>query len=361
VATCRGIDVSAYQSAQDWGAHKRNGVVFAFAKASEGQRSRDARFAQHIAAIKAAGLIPGAYHFGWPNQDAKTEANNYIGAVKQHAGKGFVHWLDLERYSDGRNYAGRTAAQIKAWAATWINAVEAAFPGQRVGIYTSGDDIAKGHVPAGVPLWFPAYPGASVDTYAEAEARPAPSPSGRAPLIWQFTSDPAGSGPNLDLNIAYMSADALRKWAGGTAPTAPTGPGSTTEDDVAIAKLSEANPIDVELTSGAWTRLAFQDAVIHAGPRRLVGPTYVQLTVAPGTPAGTTITGRFYSTDTDGSDESGYGDIGPMLLPASGSVQMLHNVNVPAGKHLRFMVQAVSPDGTPVTLTHRFVVGDYIA
>jgi GH25 family lysozyme M1 (1,4-beta-N-acetylmuramidase) len=359
VATCRGIDVSAHQPAQDWGTHKRNGVVFAFAKASEGQRSRDARFAQHIAAIKAAGLIPGAYHFGWPNQDAAREAANYIGAVKPHADKGFVHWLDLERYPDGKNYAGRTSAQIKAWVSTWIDAVEKAFPGQRVGIYTSGDDVAQGHAPGGVPLWYPAYPGASVDTYAEAEARPAPSPSGRTPLIWQFTSDPAGSGPNLDLDIAYMSAAALRAWAAGTTTT---NTGSGTEDDVVgIAKLSEVNPKNVQLKSGEWTRLAFKDAVIHSGPRQLVGPAYVQLTFAPGTPAGTTIEGRFYSTDPDGTEESGYGDIGPMPLPASGSVQMLHNVNVPAGKHLRFMVRAVSPAGQPVALIHRFVASDYVA
>jgi GH25 family lysozyme M1 (1,4-beta-N-acetylmuramidase) len=52
--TCRGIDVSAYQAPQDWAAHKRDGVVFAFAKASEGQHSRDARFAAHITGIKTA-------------------------------------------------------------------------------------------------------------------------------------------------------------------------------------------------------------------------------------------------------------------------------------------------------------------
>ncbi len=222
MATCRGLDVSVYQAAQDWAAWKRQGAVFAYAKASEGQTSRDARFATHITGIKAAGLVPGAYHFAWPVQDPAREAANYIAAVKAYASAGFCHWLDLERYSDGRNYGGRTAKQINEWVTTWLAAVRTAFPGQRVGVYTSADDLAAGHVPAGVPLWYPAYPGSSVDTYAEAEARAQPKPSGRAPLIWQFTSTPA-SGPRTDLNICYLSEAALRAWAAGTE-----------EDDVAL-------------------------------------------------------------------------------------------------------------------------------
>lgn len=221
----RGIDVSAYQGSQDWAALKKSGLTFAFAKASEGQKTRDSAFATHIKGIKAAGLIPGAYHFAWPNQDAAAEAANYIAAVKSYAGTGFLHWLDLEEYSDGRNYKGKSAAQIKAYATAWIKAVEKAFPGQRVGIYTSGSDIAAGHVPSGVTLWYPAYPGSSCDTYAEAEAHSRPSPSGRTVTFWQFTSTP------LDRNIAYKSPSALKTWAKGSAedddaytpPAFPTG------------------------------------------------------------------------------------------------------------------------------------------
>ncbi|MFF4118956.1 GH25 family lysozyme [Streptomyces sp. NPDC001714] len=210
-STSRGIDVSAYQSTQNWTKHKADGLTFAFAKASEGQKGRDARFATHIKGIKAAGLIPGAYHFAWPNQSAAVEAANYISAVKAYAGPGFLHWLDLERYSDGRNYNGKTAAQIRAYASAWIAAVQKAFPGQRVGVYTSASDIAAGRVPTGVPLWYPAYPGASVDTYAEADKHTRPAPSGRAVTFWQFTSTP------LDRSICYMSPSALKTWAKGDA------------------------------------------------------------------------------------------------------------------------------------------------
>lgn len=216
MTTCRGIDVSAYQSAQNWGALAAGGVVFAMAKASEGQRSRDDRFAAHITGIKAAGLVPGAYHFGWPNQDVAAEAGNYIGAVRTYAGTGFTHWLDLERYSDGRNYAGRSASQIRAWAAAWIAVVKAAFPGQRVGVYTSAADLAAGHYPAGSDaLWYPAYPGTSVDTYAEAATQSRPSPSGFSPLFWQFTSRSADQPRGVDESICYLSAAGLRAWSVG--------------------------------------------------------------------------------------------------------------------------------------------------
>ncbi|MFI9079110.1 glycoside hydrolase family 25 protein [Streptomyces sioyaensis] len=208
MSTCRGVDVSAYQSPQNWREHRTNGLVFAFAKASEGEHSRDARFSTHIRGIQGAGLVAGAYHFGWPNQDPRAEAENYIAAARPYAGAGFCHWLDLERYSDGRNYRGKSAAQIKVWVNTWLTLVRTAFPHQRVGVYTSADDLKAGHVPAGTPIWYPAYPwGPAAFTKAEAAARP--KPSGWAPLIWQFTSQP------MDRSIAYMSGAELRAWAAG--------------------------------------------------------------------------------------------------------------------------------------------------
>jgi GH25 family lysozyme M1 (1,4-beta-N-acetylmuramidase) len=208
VATSRGIDVSAYQNPQDWAGHKADGVVFAFAKASEGQHTHDDMFAKHIVGIVRAGLVPGAYHFGWPTQDPTVEAANYVAAVAPYVTTGFLHWLDLERRTDGANYAGRTAAQIKAWATTWITAVQAAFPGQRVGVYTSSDDLSKDHVPAGVPLWYPAYTwGYTAAPYSKAETASWPHPSGWSPRFWQFTSTP------LDRSICNLSPADLQAWA----------------------------------------------------------------------------------------------------------------------------------------------------
>ncbi|MEU7340536.1 glycoside hydrolase family 25 protein [Streptomyces sp. NPDC007074] len=287
-STSRGIDVSAYQAVQDWPALKNRGLAFAFAKATEGQTSRDGRFATHIKGIKAAGLVPGAYHFAWPNQDAAKEAANYVAAVKPYAGTGFLHWLDLERYSDGRNYKGRTAAQIKAYATAWVAAVQKAFPGQRVGIYTSATDIAAGHVPSGVPLWYPAYPGSRVDTFAEAEAASKPAPSGRAVTIWQFTSTPA-KGPRVDSNLAYLSPDALRTWAKNdtssgasyTPPAFPTGiaPGKSSPSAVTLQRaLKKAKYMAASVTESPNYGPATQAAVAafhNAHPQyRAAGTTH---------------------------------------------------------------------------------------
>ncbi|MFJ2514706.1 glycoside hydrolase family 25 protein [Streptomyces griseoviridis] len=247
MATSRGMDLSAYQGTQDWAALKSKGVAFGFAKASEGRGARDSAFDKHISGIIKAGLVPGAYHFAWPTQDVALEAANYIGAVRPYAtaGAGFVHWLDLERYPDGRNYGSRTAAQIRSWAGAWIAAVRSAFPGQRVGVYTSADDVAKGHLPAGTALWFPRYPWGAAD-WARAEAAAQPTVSGVRPLFWQFTSQP------YDRSIAYLSEADLRAWAqGDTTGTAPEEDGMQLTDQVKINSwIKEAWPKDAGLQDG---------------------------------------------------------------------------------------------------------------
>jgi GH25 family lysozyme M1 (1,4-beta-N-acetylmuramidase) len=221
------VDVSNNQpSHQPW---KSFGVHMGIAKASEGQHSHDAWFARHIADIKAAGLVPAGYHFAWPNQAAAAEAANYIAAVRPVAGPGFVHILDLEAYPNGaKNYAGATSTGIRAYAAAWVAAVRKAFPNQRVGIYTSGSDIAAGHLPGTQDfLWYPAYP-VQGRSFAQAAAALRPAPSGHTVWGWQFTSSPR------DQTVIYLSPAALRAWAGGTAPNAQ-------EDDMPTAdEIAEA-------------------------------------------------------------------------------------------------------------------------
>ncbi|WP_330339426.1 glycoside hydrolase family 25 protein [Streptomyces sp. NBC_00557] len=242
MATCRGMDVSAYQGTQDWAALRRSGLTFAFAKATEGLHTVDPKFATHIKGILAAGLVAGSYHFGWPTQDPKAEAAHYIATVKPYAKAGYTHWLDLERYSDGRNYRGRNNAEIRAWATTWIHTVQAAFPNQRVGIYTSADDIAAGRAPADVPLWYPAYPWGEA-AYSRAEAASQPRPSGRAPLIWQFTSKP------VDRSIAYLSEADFRAWAGGG--THPEETDMQPTDEIAVPAWAKTTwPKDTGLADG---------------------------------------------------------------------------------------------------------------
>jgi GH25 family lysozyme M1 (1,4-beta-N-acetylmuramidase)/outer membrane murein-binding lipoprotein Lpp len=233
------VDVSGNQpSHQPWAAF---GVHMGIAKASEGEHTRDPWFTRHITDIKAARLLPGGYHFAWPNQPAGTEAANYIAAVYTAAASpGFVHILDLERYPNGaRNYLGATTAEIRQYAHDWIAAVKRSFPGQRVGIYTSGDDILDGHLPGNEDfLWYPKYP-VQGRTFAQAAAAARPAPSGHTVWGWQFTSVPR------DQSVIYMSPTALRAWAAGTTPTVQ-------EDDV--------TPEDIKAIAAA-TRDAILDRV----------------------------------------------------------------------------------------------------
>ncbi|MFD9053277.1 LysM peptidoglycan-binding domain-containing protein [Streptomyces zaomyceticus] len=219
MSTCRGIDISNYQGPQDWAKHRRDGVAFVWIKASEGEQTHDRRYRTHMTAARRANMIVGAYHFAWPNQSAAKNAQNYIDAVRSDAAAvdGFVHWLDLEPYSDGRNYRGKSAHAILAWAGEWLAAVQRAFPGQRVGVYAGQGEHAAGHVPAGYPLWFPAYPRAGM-TYGEAERRTRRTAGGRNVEFWQFSGSP------LDRSIAYMSHAELLAWALQIGPHRPTPP-----------------------------------------------------------------------------------------------------------------------------------------
>jgi GH25 family lysozyme M1 (1,4-beta-N-acetylmuramidase) len=216
-ATSRGMDVSEAQSAQDWAALRRGGLTFAMCKATEGVHFNDARYGMHMRGMRAAGILPGAYHFAWPNQSARVEADHYIGVVRADADAvpGFHHWLDLERNPEGTNYAGCSAAEIRAYAEAWIARVKAAFPRQRVGVYTSADDIKTGRMPRTADaLWYPAYPAGPL-TYTQAEQRSRPTPSAVHPLFWQFADAPT------DRSIAYLTPAGLRAWAGATTPPTP--------------------------------------------------------------------------------------------------------------------------------------------
>lgn len=344
-STCRGIDVSEHQAPQDWAAHKRAGLAFGFAKASEGEHSHDSRFPLHISGIIAARLLPGSYHFAWPNQDARTEAANYVSAARPYADAQplYTHWLDLEAYPDRRNYAGRSAAQIRSWAAVWIAAVRAAFPGQRVGIYTSADDLAAGHVPGGLPLWYPAYPWGAAD-YPRAEAAARPAPSGWTPLLWQFTSTP------LDRSIAYRSEAALRAWAAGTTA-------STDEEDPVPDQVNLGIAAPYQLAPGAWDSVEFttewadtadqhatDGSVFARGACRFTGSVSLHIT---GLAAGATVQVRMseYEGDQHIADHP--------IDEAVGTLGDTYHVtpltkHLPAGRGMR--VRLLNNGGAPVTV-----------
>ncbi|HIY20986.1 MAG TPA: glycosyl hydrolase family 25 [Candidatus Flavonifractor merdigallinarum] len=94
-----GVDVSTYQGKVDWPVLARQGVDFAFIKATEGSSLRDVRFAENWAGAQAAGVRPGAYHFFSYDSPGETQAENFIATVPVTEGA-LPPVVDLEFYGD---------------------------------------------------------------------------------------------------------------------------------------------------------------------------------------------------------------------------------------------------------------------
>lgn len=82
-----GIDVSNNNGQVDWGAAKHGGVVFAYAKATEGNVFVDSYFAQNRANAERVGIVFGGYHFY--NHDATPAENvdHYLGVYRPRPGE----------------------------------------------------------------------------------------------------------------------------------------------------------------------------------------------------------------------------------------------------------------------------------
>ena len=151
--TLRGIDVSAWQTAMP----PLTGLSFAFVKASEGTGYTSPAYVKQAAAVKAAGLVLGAYHFADRSDGAKQAAHflTVCGRDTQLVA------IDIE---------GKTAPDA-ATARAFIAACRSA--GKTVGVYASLSG-------------FPRSLGQDFDWIADWTATPPPQP-------WAFWQQ-AGTG-----------------------------------------------------------------------------------------------------------------------------------------------------------------------
>ena len=76
--TLQGVDISHFNGAIDWGAVKRSGRAFAVAAIGDGLY-QDPTFAGHWSAIRAAGLVRGAYQYFRAAVDPAAQANIAVG------------------------------------------------------------------------------------------------------------------------------------------------------------------------------------------------------------------------------------------------------------------------------------------
>lgn len=153
-----GIDLSRWQATTP----PLAGCGFAFVKASEGRDYLDPLYARHTTAAKAAGIVRGAYHFGHRGIDPSIQARLLVAAAP-----------DAQMYAlDSEGTWAMSRSEINAF----CDAVRAARPGVKVGLYAS----ASG---------FPHGAGQDFDWIASWTATPPAKPW----AFWQWTS--AGSVP----------------------------------------------------------------------------------------------------------------------------------------------------------------------
>lgn len=94
-----GVDVSAYQGNVDWTELRRQGVEFAFIKATEGSGMVDRCFAENWENAQTAGVPAGAYHFFSYDSPGETQAENFMVQVPVTPGA-LPPVVDIEFYGD---------------------------------------------------------------------------------------------------------------------------------------------------------------------------------------------------------------------------------------------------------------------
>jgi len=171
VVVHHGIDVSHHQGEVDWGEVKADGMVFAFAKATEGDDFVDPMFDRHWTAMKEAGLVRGAYHFFDPNVDAAVQAENFIATVTLSPG-------DLPPVLDIEITRGVSREGIDEDIRLWLEKVETAY-GVKPILYSDPKFIAEylGSQFSEHPLWLAEYTGEP----------PEPPEGWEAWTFWQYS------------------------------------------------------------------------------------------------------------------------------------------------------------------------------
>lgn len=186
-----GIDVSSAQGHIDWDAvASSNAANYVFCKATEGVSFVDPTFKTNWDAIKAHGLVRGAYHFARLNGDATGEADFFVKTVGDLDSTDMLV-LDIET-------ASISGTQFTDWTLTWLERVE-----QQSGCtpicYTGGPFfVSHGGSPNSdtvtrlvkFPLWLAAYTN-HPDNFVPSEWK------GLGWKFWQRSGDQAASGDTI--------------------------------------------------------------------------------------------------------------------------------------------------------------------
>jgi len=130
----KGIDVSAYQGDIEWEEFQKQGIKFAFIKATEGSTFVDKYFENNWKGAENTTLRIGAYHFFSYDSEGKTQAQNFIKTVPINE-QAMPPVIDVEFYGDkAKNPPNRS--QVNKELQTMVKMLEEHY-GKRVIIYTT--------------------------------------------------------------------------------------------------------------------------------------------------------------------------------------------------------------------------------
>ncbi len=146
----QGVDVSVYQGKVDWAVAHANGIDFAFARVSDGTGFPDMEFANNWPAMKAAGVVRGAYQFFRPEEDPTAQANLFVSMLS--AASGLVPG-DLPPVLDLEVTDSTSDAAIQAHMQTWFDAMKAATGLQPMLYMSPGFASHAGTAFGNHPLW----------------------------------------------------------------------------------------------------------------------------------------------------------------------------------------------------------------
>lgn len=232
---CIFVDVSLYQPNMDWKVLAEKGVTGAILKASSGSYRKDALFLQHASAAHAAGLVLGAYHWCDPTNNAITQAQNFLSAVKGQPISFLAvdmeqFWASWVEYFE-RDITTLLSGEEISDSAYGVASYLVKNSGLPVIIYTRASFVADRAPQAAAwlpnfPLWLAYYPYSRVRisaTWEELREKHLPVPLG--PLLpknctrwtfWQFSGDKfrmeGAGGSLLDLNFFNGDRKALEKF-----------------------------------------------------------------------------------------------------------------------------------------------------
>lgn len=109
--TIRGVDVSSYQGNIDWKLLKKQGISFAFIKATEGISWTDKQFENNWHGAKKANIKRGAYHFFSFTSDPVEQAGHFINTVPKRR-DALPPVVDFEAYGKFLNHPPASKAVI---------------------------------------------------------------------------------------------------------------------------------------------------------------------------------------------------------------------------------------------------------